>query len=337
MISKVRVQNFRKHEDTTVNFSNNTTTIVGPNGSGKTSIVEAIYIALRGKSWRSNFLDIINTQNKDGWWRVDVDFSDNTRRTVRFIDSKKSFQIGDQTYSRLPGKLRYPVILFEPGDLQLLYGSPARRREFFDRFIFQLDRDHENNIKRFNKVLLQRNNILRTKEGLDNLFVWDIQFSDLAEKIISSRIDWIDKVNQKLTKYYRNISDNEDNISISYSSGHKTRNQILKQLEEDTLNNLNFTKAGPQSHDIKITINNKAAKTTASRGENRTIIFAILYSMIEISNSATKEKAVLIFDDIDSELDDDRRSRIHNNLFDNNLIATTTRSGSDPKNQLYFD
>lgn len=90
MIARVRLQHFRKHEDFETTFQPGTTIITGPNGSGKTSLIEAIHIAIQGKSWRSDFTEMIKNDQDTDWWRLDIDFIDGEKRTVKFIDGKKT-------------------------------------------------------------------------------------------------------------------------------------------------------------------------------------------------------------------------------------------------------
>ena len=303
------------------------TIITGKNGSGKTSIIEAIYIALIGKSWRSNFSEILRNGSAE-WWRVDVEFVDGEKRIVKFLDEQKIFEINDRKFTRLPARLKKPVILFEPNDLQLLYGSPTRRRDFFDRFITQVEPEHQINLNKFARVLKQRNILLKRGTNLDELLIWDLQFADLAEKIIAARENWISAISKNLSDEYRSIADKNDVISVKYQSNLKTRAQILCKLKEDFLSGWPMTKVGPQVHDIKFRINNHDAKLTASRGENRTIIFAILATMTRLLNEKFGEKVYLIFDDIDSELDMIHKDGLYNlEIFrDNYLFATTIKS-----------
>ena len=387
MIKKLRVQNFRKHTDFAIDFQPGTTIITGANGSGKTSLLEAIYIALQGKSWRSNFAEILRD---DGgaiadWWRVDVEFEGGERRVVKFqnchpglsprhselaeessvchpgeslaLDSfqesslpkentinsrvkhendKKVFEINTQTFTRLPAKSKKPTILFEPGDLQLLYGSPTRRRDFFDRFISQIEPAHATNLREFERILRQRNNLLKRSTSSDELFVWDLQFADLAEKIIATRGHWIKEINHDLTEEYQKIASSGDQITIKYLAPQKSRQQILDQLKVDFADHQQYTKIGPQTHDIKFKINHHDAKLTASRGENRTIIFAALAAMTKILNHCSGERVYLLFDDIDSELDSNRRGELYkSNIFtDNYLFATTIKTSHKITNQV---
>jgi DNA replication and repair protein RecF len=315
-----------------IEFRSGSTVITGPNGSGKTSLLEAIYIALQGKSWRSNFTEIL--RDDDGkpadWWRIDLDFTSGEKYTVKFDQGVKTFEIGAQKFARLPAKFKKPVILFEPNDLQLLYGSPARRRDFFDRFISQIEPTHGVNLRKFERILRQRNNLLKRGVLADELFVWDLQFADLAEKIITTRNHWTQEINRNLTDEYRKIAADNDEISVKYIAPQKSRQQILSQLNRDFTENWPFTRSGPQTHDIKFTINGHDAKLSASRGENRTIIFAVLAAMTKIFNQLAGEKIYLLFDDIDSELDINRRSKLYKSkVFTNNyLFATTIKTSS---------
>ncbi|MCL1876495.1 DNA replication and repair protein RecF [Candidatus Saccharibacteria bacterium] len=327
MIKNLRIQNFRRHADFKMSFSDSITIITGKNGSGKTSIIEAIFIALSGKSWRSNFNEILRDGSAE-WWRVDVEFIGGEKRVVKFINNQKIFEIDDKRFMRLPARLKKPVILFEPNDLQLLYGSPTRRRDFFDRFITQIEPEHQINLNKFARVLKQRNNLLKRGTSLDELMVWDLQFADLAEKIVAAREKWIAEIDENLAAEYRMIADKNDEISIKYSGVSKNKAQTLKLLQSFFLEGWLTTKIGPQLHDIKFRINGHDAKLTASRGENRTIIFAILATMTRLLNQKFGEKVYLIFDDIDSELDLKHKNGLYNlEIFrENYLFATTIKS-----------
>lgn len=349
MIRQIRLQNFRSHVDFLTDFSPGITVLIGENGIGKTSVIEAIYIALKGKSWRSNFQEILREEKKNPlkissksrdifskitpqipnknvaeWWRIDLLFSDQEKRVVKFFNNKKQFEIDGQIFARLPKKMQKSVVLFEPNDLQLLYGSPSRRRDFFDRFINEIFPDHQTFLNKFEKVLRQRNNLLK-KENFDKneLFIWDLQFADLSEKISSRRKEITKILNENLTKKYQEISGKTDEISLKYlPGGPSSRKVILQKLSENE--NLFMTKIGAQKDDFQFFMNQKNAKTSASRGENRTIIFAILAEQIAILREKFGE-VFAILDDIDSELDAKHKENLYQlaALADNNLFATT--------------
>lgn len=327
MISRLRVQNFRKHADATFDFTDGLTVITGSNGSGKTSLIEALYIALQGKSWRSNLSEILTTTpiNSANWWRIDSEFTGGDTRTVKFIDGVKTFQVNETISTRLPGKHKKPVVLFEPNDLLLLYGSPARRRDFFDRFIAQLEPGYATTLRKFERVLSQRNNLLRRGTTRDELFVWDMQFVSLAETIAALRSVWVDRIDAALSRHYQQLAGTTDTVHIAYHAPHRTSQQLLDRLSHEFEQGLLYTKSGPQTHDITFLLNNRDAKQTASRGENRTILFAVLAAITEAINTFSGDKAYLIFDDVSSELDADRSDRLYRSqIFQENYVFTTT-------------
>ena len=306
MITKLRVQNFRKHEDFTVDFTPGTSIVIGLNGSGKTSLIEAIHIALQGKSWRSNFSDILRTGAD--WWRVDIEFDDGEKRVVRFENGEKNFEIDSIKSKILTAKNKKPVVLFEPNDLNLLYGSPSRRRDFFDNFIEQIDVNYHKYINDFNRILSQRNNLLRQGSTLEEMFVWDIQFANVAAQIIKRRKFWAKEITKLLSLIYRSISDNNDVVEVIYLYYQDSENieqNILNELRNNFQKEttIGYTTYGPHRHDFLIKLNNNKASDTASRGENRTIILAIKNSLKEFLTVKNKNP-ILLYDDVFGELDE---------------------------------
>jgi DNA replication and repair protein RecF len=255
---------------------------------------------------------------------------------VRFVGGTKTFVVNGKQFSRLPAKLKKPVVLFEPNDLMLIYGSPKRRRDAIDRLIEQIEPSHGVNLRKFERVLKQRNNLLKSGAARDDLFIWDLQFADLAEKVITSRNQYVKEIDQQLAIEYQKIAGADDQVQIKYHPPENTKQQILCKLESDHAKNLPFTSVGPHKHDIILKIRGHQAKTAASRGENRTIIFALLQSMISKLQGIYGDVTILL-DDIDSELDQERDDRLHKILNYQQVIITTigkNRSSGAHKIQL---
>jgi len=332
-IKSIRVQNFRKHRDFRVEFKKNITIITGENGIGKTSLIEAIYIALTGKSWRSNFCEI--TKNNKEWWRVDIVFDDNKKRTVKFQSNQKEFEIDGKKFSLLPQKNKMPIILFEPNDLNLLYNSPSRRRDYIDKFIAGIDIKHQKNINKYERILKQRNNLLKEGATRDELFVWDIQFADLASEIITKRAEIINEINKLITREYQKIAGKKDKITIkySYSTTPSLRQSILNDLHKSYQKELilGHTTLGPHQHDVLFGFNNKPAPQTASRGEIRTIIWAL--KNIEYQFNIDSSPLILL-DDILSEFDENHQNNLIKNFSDQQIIITGVKQPHRQKHLL---
>ena len=327
MIKGVRVQNFRKHSDYSIEFKHNKNIILGPNGSGKTSLIEAIYIAHTGKTWRSSMDDITNI-NKT-WWRADIKYDDNQSRIVKYSNNESNYIINDMNFKRLPNKYKMSVILFEPNDLNLLYGSPSHRRNFLDKFISSLDIEYSRLISSYNRILKQRNILLKKSSSKNNLFVWDIQFADVASNIIIKRKEFIEKINKLLPTEYQKIDNHKTNLVIEYpyysSNINAIRQNILNELHDNYYNEITFghTSVGPHKHDIFFSLNKKEASSMVSRGENRSIILAIK----NVEYSFKKEYSpVILLDDVLSEFDEKHQTNLLHNYSDNQIIITGVKA-----------
>ena len=322
----LRVQNFRSHRDFTVEIPDEITIITGPNGSGKTTLIEAIYLAYTGKSWRSNFEEICRREGDDhvDWWRIDlVDDTTGDQRTIKYQHGQRSFVIDEKTYGRLPSSLRRPIILFEPGDMQLLYGSPSLRRQFLDRFIAQLEPAHQTELYKFERVLRQRNNLLKQEAwSRDEMMIWDIQFSTLSSAITERRRQYLKKINSMLQQKYAEIAGVEATVKLRFNAGAPAEvNEMMERLAASTER---VTPIGAQKDDYRFIYNRGDAKVSASRGENRTIIFAMLGVLTDLARANYDGPVTVLLDDIDSELDRQHRTNLYNmSSFQTNTIATT--------------
>lgn len=322
----LHLQNFRCHQDYQVELPSKLTIITGPNGSGKTSLVEAIYLSYQGKSWRSNF-DQIRRQTGhqlSDWWRVDLtDQVKETARTIKYQLGQKSFTINDRTYCRLPLAMKVPVILFEPGDMQLLYGSPTRRRQFIDRFIAQLEPVHQRELNKFNRVLKQRNILLKQDDySAEELMIWDIQFSDLSSTISQRRRQYLQDISEMLSVEYQQIAGSNQMVQLRFSPGAPTTSQAI--MHRLTGSHDRLTTIGAQKDDYKFIFGGSEAKSVASRGENRTIIFALLSIITKLARQQYGDQVVVLLDDIDSELDYSHRINLYDlPSFQSHTIATT--------------
>jgi DNA replication and repair protein RecF len=332
-IRRLSVQHVRRHDSVIVALDRHVTLITGLNGSGKTSLLEAIYIALQGSSFKGSDNDIL--RRDDSWWRIDVQYDDESVRTVKFDNTKttgrKQFQTDGRTMYRLLPKYKYPVVLFEPDDLRLLNGSPARRRQFIDRFISQLDPLYGVALRKYERALKQRNNLLkRDLTSSDELFVWNIALAEHGAYIIEERIRFIEKLNASLGDVYRQIADTDDMVTIHYSY---TRIDAIKQKllgdlhvhsERDHL--LGYTSVGPHRHDVMFEFNHSPALSVASRGEVRTIVLALKFLEVAIIEQLIDKKPIILLDDVFSELDATRQKLLTSQLKDHQIIMTSATS-----------
>ena len=330
IVSKIRLRNFRSHIDSEFDLSPNVTIINGKNGSGKTTIIEAIYCSFRGTSFKGTDKDITN--HDSSWWTVETN-SDNNTRNLAFDGSKqqkkKKIKIGSNIFYRMPAKHKIPVVLFEPDDLRLLSGSPQRRRKFIDDFISQINPEYQNVIKKFDRALKQRNNLLKQPYvKADDIFVWNVALSEYGSEIINQRVLFIERINKQLPDIYKNIAKTKNEITVHYSNTiiENTKNKLFKDLESNFQRDkiLGVTTTGPHRHDVYFYIDSKPAAMVASRGEVRTVILAIKFLETIIINELFNISPTILLDDVFSELDETRQEALSNFTKKNQVVITST-------------
>ncbi|MDN5275192.1 MAG: recF [Candidatus Saccharibacteria bacterium] len=335
LIEKISVQNIRVHSSFVMDVFPATTVITGANGSGKTSIIEALYVALQGSSFKGSDNDVLRSEAS--WYRIDVLFEDAAVRTVKFDPSrssgKKQFIIDGKTYYRLPQQHKYPVVIFEPEDLRLLNGSPVRRRQFIDHFISQLDPQYATSLRRYERALKQRNALLKQRSVSDSLFVWNVALSEYGAYIINQRIRFCDDLNARLNDVYASISHTKDSVTVQYSQNsheniaQKLLSELHDRVERDTL--LGFTSVGPHRHDILFNFNGSPALSVASRGEVRSIVLALKFLEVDTIKRITGKKPVILLDDVFSELDERRQNQLISLTKENQIIITSATNDSN--------
>ncbi|MFZ1250269.1 MAG: DNA replication and repair protein RecF [Candidatus Microsaccharimonas sp.] len=332
-VKNLQVKHIRSHTEYSIDFSPEVTIITGANGSGKTSLLEAVYISLQGSSFRGTDSDML--QKNSAWWRIDTTLDDQQVRIIKFdpekTTSRKQFSIDNKTTARIPLKEKYPVVLFEPEDLRLLHGSPARRRQFIDRFINQLNPLYGQSLRKYERAMKQRNNLLKSSYIQDDqLFAWNISLAEHGAYIIEQRIAFIEQLNQNLAELYRDIAGTVDDVSIHYShtfvgdAKQKLLNELHAHLERDRY--LGSTSVGPHRHDVIFQINNSPALSIASRGEARTIVLALKFLEVAIIEQLTGKEPIILLDDVFSELDATRQKLLTSQLKGHQIIITSATS-----------
>lgn len=340
IINSLSIQNIRSHHKFQTDLSPKINIITGGNGSGKTSVLEAIYIILQGTSFRSSDNNIL--RNKASFWRIEAELDKLDKRVFSYNSKleigRKKVVIDNKNSHRLSIKDKKAVVLFEPDDLRLLNGSPERRRRFIDRFISQLDILYSNNLHKYERALKQRNNLLKNPFiKNEDLLIWDIALSEYGAYLIEKRIVFIEQINGQLNDLYDSISKTNDIVSIHYSNTYignikqKIINSLQKNLQRDK--KFGYTSVGPHRDDLIFNLNNSPAINTASRGEIRTIILALKFIEIDIIKKLTGDQPIVLLDDVFSELDESRQKYLISNRESQIIITTTNANKANIKSK----
>ncbi len=330
----LRLQSFRSYVDYAVEFSPGVNIVVGPNGSGKTNLLEALFVLSTGSSFRGADRDLL--QHSKEWFRLDGLWENQQRvMTYRVLNEKfeKQFVLDGAKKARLVHSQRVPVVLFEPDHLRLLRASPTLRREYIDSLAAKLQPDFTWLKHQFDRALLQRNNILKRRlpphARDDQLFVWDIKFAELAEQVVTRRQTLIAQLDAQLEQMYSQIAHKSSRAHIAYVSSSPLadyRAGLLKTLTDNVERDQQrgFTGAGPQRDDFWIELNDSPAATTASRGEMRSLLIALKMIELRLVEAQSSQSPLLLMDDVFSELDTSRRRALAELAKSHQTLITTT-------------
>ena len=345
-IHHLKLLNFRNYEKLEIGFSPNHNIIFGNNGSGKTNLVESIYVLALTKSFRGSVDKILLMNNKDVC-RIEGEVSDKYTDKYKLIlkDGGKKVKINNTKIDKLSDYIsKINVVLFNPDDLRFIKDSPTIRRKAINLEISQINNVYLKNLNIYNKLLKQRNSYLKTtninaNSSSDFLNILTNKLIDYGEKIYESRKKYINLLNQQIGDFYNRICGIQD-LKLEYCSDYKDfdRNKILKKYH-DNLNRdiiLGKTSFGIHHDDIKFKLQNYNIKDYGSEGQQKNAIIAYKLTELEIFYQIKGNYPILILDDLFSELD---RFKINNilNLINNDIQTFITTTDIDKINNNVLD
>jgi len=340
-VKNIRLINFRNYNNISLDFNRKTNVFLGKNAQGKTNLLEAIYICATGRSFRTNRdREIINFAKKEAYVGANANIGDYDKfievkmerdRPKRIRINKTELKNYRELYSGLN------VIVFSPDDLKLVKEGPQERRNFLDLEISQIKPVYNHNILRYNKILFQRNNLLRLNRfnsDIENLLeVFDLQLANIGTDIVLERKKYIGEINQICKSTHNKISSYRENLELSYISNIDIYDNKL-DMEEYYVNMLkknrkkdieaSSTQLGPHRDDIYISVNDRELKTFGSQGQQRTAVLSIKLSELELIRRQKGFFPVLLLDDVFSELDEERKKYLISFFKDIQTLITTT-------------
>lgn len=335
IIESVELKNYRNYESLSVNFDDHVNIIYGDNAQGKTNILESLYICSTSKSHRgSKDKEIIKFNEDESHIKVNVKKHDINYRIDMHLKKNKSKGIA---VNGIPIKKAVElfgiinIVFFSPEDLNIIKDGPAERRRFIDMELSQLDKIYLSNLINYNKVLNQRNKLLKdisistNNQLLETLDIWDMQLVKYGTEIINGRIDFINKINKIIQLIHRNLTGNVENLEVVYVP-FVDKMHFEEQLRESRQRDIKYktSNIGPHRDDLMFLINDKDVRKYGSQGQQRTAALSLKLSEIELVKQIIKDTPVLLLDDVLSELDSNRQNFLLNSIGDIQTIVTCT-------------
>ena len=332
-IKSIALNNFRNYSEGLVDLAPGINILYGENAQGKTNILEALYMIATTKSHRENHdREIIKFDQTEGHLRAQIE----KRGVAHRIDMhlKKAGNKGiaiDMVPVKRSAELigLMSVVFFSPEDLSIVKNGPAERRRFVDMELCQLSRIYFNNLSNYNKVLNQRNNLLKQiyfdKNKMETLPVWDLQLAEYGKKIIEERERFIALINEIIPVIHRDLTGNKEKLKVEYiknTEAESFEDNLASKLETDL--KLSSTQTGPHRDDLRFIVNDIDVRKYGSQGQQRTAALSLKLAEIELVKKMSDDDPVLLLDDVMSELDSGRRDALMEKIRDIQTIITCT-------------
>lgn len=350
-VKKLELSGFRNYKSEEFEFLPATNILYGNNAQGKTNALEALYLFSIGKSFRTQQdRELINFD--ESYTRLCVEFDDAVRTNEIEIvirrDRKKQIKINEIPISKMGDLIgKFCVILFSPDELNLTKGSPNARRKFLDIALSQMRPKYYHILRRYNKVLEQRNNLIKKlritpdNTAKETLFVWNEKLAEYGMAIIEYRKNFVDKLYRFSKEIHQEISG--EKFEIKYKTAFETKDEFKEKLDNSIDKEIEqgFTLYGPHRDDFDIYTDGKDLKTYGSQGQHRSAVLALKLAQADMVYEDMGEYPVLLLDDIMSELDSERRAYLVGKIKNKQVIITCTDADetgiTDGANLIHID
>lgn len=333
IIKSIELSDYRNYTSLELDFDKGTNILYGDNAQGKTNILEAIYVAATTKSHKgSHDSDIVRFGCDEAHIRTYLE-KDNieTRVDMHLRKSKsKGIAIDGQKIKKAADLMGLcNVVFFSPEDLNIIKNGPAYRRRFVDMELCQLDSFYLYNLNNYNKIVNQRNQLLKdlyfNPQLKETLPIWDDQLVSYGNKIIERRRLFVDQLNDIIFNIHKKLSGDKEEIKIVYEPD-VDENNFLDKLKENQARDIKskMTSVGPHRDDFGFIVGDIDIRKFGSQGQQRTAALSLKLSEIEIVKNINNDAPILLLDDVLSELDSNRQRFLLDSIGDIQTIITCT-------------
>lgn len=337
-LSYLKIRNFRNLGSAEIELPPGAAVLIGGNGSGKTSALEAIHYSLCGKSFRTS-REAVMVMAGEPFLRVEA-----RGVTAQGAGFEKSVSLGAGGQPKQSagnrGDAPLPVVCFTPDDLALVKGPPVKRRKFLDGAVVRQQPSHRQTVIELQKALSQRNSYLqRARAGLVDLggiAPWDRQVAALSLSVCRRRLELCRHLEDPFRRAYGAISGDSGSASMALRSqleglpGSGAVAELMARLRERWLADMEAgaTSLGAHRDDLEFYVDGRSARTYGSQGEQRSVVLALLLAEVELVTGMGSGAPLVMLDDVMSELDPERRRRLMRRLSSRGQVIVTAADGA---------
>lgn len=346
VIKSIELADYRNYEALSLTFDRGVNILYGDNAQGKTNVLEAVYLAATTKSHRgSKDKEIIRFEKEEAHIRTRLEKDGVETRVDMHLRraGTKGIAIDGQKLKKAAQLLGLcNVVFFSPEDLAIIKNGPSERRRFVDMELCQLDNMYLHNLNNYNKIVNQRNRLLKDmylSPGLkETLSVWDMQLTAYGGKLIERRKLFVDQLNDIIKGIHKLLSGDREELKLRYEPDtlpEDFEKKLAMCMDRDM--KMKMTSAGPHRDDFTFLINGMDARKFGSQGQQRTAALSLKLAEIELVKKITGDTPVLLLDDVLSELDSARQQLLLNSINNIQTIITCTGLEEFVSNRFQID
>jgi DNA replication and repair protein RecF len=306
MLEHFEALQFRCFEHVALELNGGSAGLVGPNASGKTSLLEGLYVLAYGRSFRSSDRRQLLRVGGSSL-RLEAEISDplgSAKLVSRGEPQALQFSINARQVGVTEVATRFPVHLIDPSVHRFIEGSPQERRRLLDTGVFHVEPTYLAEWRQFRRVLRQRNAALKSGYPRRDAPIWDLQFSSVAARVDTTRREYV----RSWSVAFQEVAESLGllDASLEYRRGWPESSKLDRVLDEGIDHDVSMgsTQAGPQRADVRISLGGRPARRVASRGQQKLLASALVLSQLKLMKQPSHE-AILLIDDPGAELDVD--------------------------------
>jgi len=345
-IKSIELQNFRNYESLDIRLNDGTNIFFGDNAQGKTNILEASYVTGTTKSHKgskdkemirfgtdeAHVRAIVEKNNSE--YQIDVHLKKNRSKGIAIN------KIPIRKAAELFGILN--IVFFSPEDLNIIKNGPSERRRFLDSEICQLDKIYLSDLTKYNKILAQRNKLLKDMimrpELKSTLSVWDAQLIEYGKKVVMRRRRFVEELNEIVHDIHFKISGGREHLVLKYEPD-VDEIFFIDELQKAKEKDLKYaqTSVGPHRDDVSFFIKDADIRKYGSQGQQRTSALSLKLAEIQLVKQTIHDTPVLMLDDVLSELDSNRQNYLLNSISEIQTLITCTGLDEFVRNRFHID